>query len=245
MSASSSVKTPDPPRRIGVLGGMGPEATAHFLLRVAMLTDADDDVDHVPIIADSNTGVPSRIKALIDGTGENPAPVLELMAQKLVGYGATALAMPCNTAHAFASQIRASVSVPFIDMIEAASAEAAMAVPSSPVGLLASPAVRTTRLFDEALEKLGCRLIYPADDAALLSAIRKIKRNGRDPDARSILADEANALREAGAQAIILGCTEFSLNADAVGTAVIVVDTIDALARATIGFAGAKLKSPL
>lgn len=84
---------------------MGPEATMLLMARVVAMTAAGDDRDHVPMVIDNNTQVPSRIKALIENTGDDPGPVLASMARKLEAYGAEALAMPCNTAHHYASVI--------------------------------------------------------------------------------------------------------------------------------------------
>ncbi|HAC49643.1 MAG TPA: aspartate racemase, partial [Sulfitobacter sp.] len=92
---------------VGVLGGMGPEATILLQQRVLGTVNAQDDADHLPLLIDMNPQVPSRIAHLIEGTGEDPAPVLAAMAQRLERAGATALAMPCNTAHHYAPAIEA------------------------------------------------------------------------------------------------------------------------------------------
>ena len=107
-------------RRVGILGGMGPEATILVMQKVLQAVRAADDSDHVPLIVDQNTQVPSRIRHLVERTGADPAPVLADMARRLVFGGAEALAMPCNTAHYYAPAIRAAVAVPFLDMIELA-----------------------------------------------------------------------------------------------------------------------------
>ena len=86
-------------RRIGVLGGMGPEATVALLQRVQGGVLARDDADHVPLLVDLNPQVPSRIKHLIEKTGPNPGPVIADMAARLETAGAEALILPCNTAH--------------------------------------------------------------------------------------------------------------------------------------------------
>jgi hypothetical protein len=105
------------PRRVGILGGMGPEATVLLMSRLIEATPAADDSDHVPLIVDQNPQVPSRIARLLEGRGADPAPVLADMARRLEATGAEALAMPCNTAHYYAPAIRAAVGIPLIDMI--------------------------------------------------------------------------------------------------------------------------------
>ena len=167
------------PRRIGILGGMGPEATVLLMSRLIVATPAQDDADHIPLIVDMNTQVPSRIAALIEGGGTDPAPVLAAMAKRLEAAGAEALAMPCNTAHHYAPAIRAAATIPFLDMVTLSAAQAASrAGPGGRVGILASPAVRLTKLFDAALARYGTEAIYPADQNAMLAAIREIKRQG-------------------------------------------------------------------
>ena len=90
-------------RRIGVLGGMGVEATLELMKPVHSATEAADDQDHVPIVVDMNPQVPSRILHFIAENGPDPGLVLEQMARRLKQASAEVLAMPCNTAHLYAS----------------------------------------------------------------------------------------------------------------------------------------------
>ena len=86
---------------VGILGGMGPEATVELMRRVIELTPANDDCDHIRMLVDNNPKVPSRIKALLEGNKESPLPVLIDMALGLEKSGADFLVMPCHTAHAY------------------------------------------------------------------------------------------------------------------------------------------------
>ncbi len=233
------------PRKIGVLGGMGPEATVLLMSRVIARTQAQDDSDHVPMIVDNNTQVPSRIKALIEKTGEDPGPVLAAMARRLEAAGAEALVMPCNTAHHYASVIRSAASVPFLDMIELTSDRAARELePGDMVGFLASPAVRITALYDQPVKTRGLKTAYAPDEAVMLATIRSIKSRGDHPEARSALRSMAEGLVRAGARAIIIACSEFSIIADALA-GMGAIDSIDVLADTTVDFAcGAKVLIP-
>ena len=225
-----------PPRRVGVLGGMGPEATVLLLQRVIARTPAADDCDHVPMLVDMNTQVPSRIRALIEGTGEDPGPVLAGMARRLEAMGAEALAMPCNTAHNYAGVIRAAATVPFLDMVEGTAASLARAGVRR-IGLVASPAVRMTGVFERALRPHGIETLYPAAEAPMLAAIRAVKA-GRDLEhARATLREAGDALLATGAQCLVVGCSEFSLIADALRPTERVVDSLDVLADAVVAFA--------
>lgn len=227
-------------RPIGILGGMGPEATVLLMQKIIAATPARDDADHLPLIVDLNPQVPSRIRHLIERTGPDPAPVLAAMARRLQAAGCAALAMPCNTAHAYAGAIRAAVTIPLIDMV-ALSVEraAALAGPGGRVGLLASPAVRRTGLFDAPMAAAGLTPVYPDDQDSLLAAIRLIKAEGACPAARQHLLRASQLLHEAGAQVQVVACTEFSLIPDAVVPEARTFDTLDQLVSGIIAFAAA------
>ncbi len=229
-------------RRVGILGGMGPEATILVMQKVLTAVQASDDADHVPLIVDQNPQVPSRIQHLIEGTGTDPGPVLAAMAQRLEAGGAEALAMPCNTAHYYAPAIAAAVNIPFLNMIELSAERAqALAGQEGLVGILASPAVRKVGLFDEPLKRRGLKPVYPDDDMAmqLLSAIRLVKAKGPCPEARDILTAASRQIASQGANVQMIACTEFSLMADAAQDAN-VFDTLDCLVEAIVRFAGAR-----
>jgi len=221
-------------RRVGILGGMGPEATVLLMQRVIERTEVADDQDHVPMLVDNNPQVPSRVKALVEGTGEDPGPVLAAMARGLEAGGAEALAMPCNTAHHYAPAIREAASIPFIDMIEAASDRLAE-TGAQRVGVLASPAVRLTGLYDAPLAARGMTPVHPDADAALLLAMRdvKVRRHGA---ARDALAGIATGLAVRGADALLVACTEFSIVAEPARNMLPLVDAIDVLAEKVVAF---------
>jgi len=221
------------PKRIGILGGMGPEATVLLMQRVIAATPARDDADHIPLLVDMNPQVPSRIARLIEGRGADPGPVLAEMARRLEAGGATALAMPCNTAHHYAPEIRAAVDVPFIDMVALAVARAAERLgPGGKLGLLGSPALRRIGLFDRACAEAGLTLLHPRDEDALLAAIRAIKARGPDEDSRAALRAASADLARRGATLQLVACTEFSLIAGALAPEAEGIDTLDLLVAA-------------
>ncbi len=232
-------------RRIGILGGMGPEATVLLMSRIIARTPADDDSDHVPLLVDNNTQVPSRIKALIEKTGEDPGPVLIDMARRLEAVGVAALAMPCNTAHHYASRIRAAVSIPFLDMIELSADAVAGAGRASSgsgqrrIGILASPAVRITGIFDRACAARDLETVYPSDQDSLLACIRAVKTSGGQAEVRELLRNAALELREEGIGVFLVACSELSIINDAIPEDLPMIDTIDVLADAVVRFASA------
>lgn len=221
-------------KTIGVLGGMGPEATILMMSRLLAATPAGDDADHIPLLVDSNTQVPSRIAHLIDKTGEDPTPVLIGMAQKLAASGADLLAMPCNTAHSYYPAIAAAVNIPVLNMVELTASAVARAHPDGPVGILASPAVELTGVFAQALAAHGRDVVYPADRARILSAIRTLKA-GQSELALPILREAAAELSSAGARVAVIGCSEFSIIAPQLSRAQLaLIDSLDVLVEACV-----------
>jgi aspartate racemase len=225
-------------RTVGILGGMGPEATVLLMQKIIAAVPARDDADHVPLIVDQNCQVPSRIAHLIERTGPDPAPVLAAMARRLEAAGAEALAMPCNTAHHYADSVRQAVAIPFLDMVAASARGAREAAGDGAViGLLASPAVAQVGLFDRALAAQGLRVIHPEDSAAMLAAIRSIKARGPNPQARTAVQAASASLLANGAQVQLIACTEFSLITDALASEARGIDTLDELVAEIVGFA--------
>jgi len=217
---------------------MGPEATILLQRKLLAAVPARDDADHVPLMIDMNPQVPSRIAHLIEGTGESPAPVLAAMAARLEGMGATALAMPCNTAHHYAQAIRAAARIPFLDMVSLSAAACARAAPpDGRIGMLASPAVRRTGLFEPALAARGLCPVWPEDGDALLASIRAIKARGASAEAAAGLRAASAALLERGVAVQLVACTEFSLALAHLPREVAALDTLDALTAAIVGHA--------
>jgi aspartate racemase len=215
---------------VGILGGMGPDATVELMRRIIRSTPAADDADHIRMLVDNNPKVPSRIKALIEGTGDDPGPVLVAMARGLETAGADFLAIACNTAHYYLPLLRAAVSIPILDMIGLTIARVQALGPARQVGLLASPAVRRTGLFDGPCQQAGLSLLHPAADdlSEILRIIRAVKARDLGAKIRRYYQDVAGRLIESGADTLIVACTELS----ALGLhclTVPVTDTMDAL----------------
>lgn len=168
----------------------------------------------------------------------DPAPVLVEMAKRLEAAGADVLAMPCNTAHAFADEIEQASEVPFLHMPRLAAAEVASRVaPGGCVGILASPATEKIKLFTNSLAPFGLSVCYPGEQEPLLDAIKQIKAKGVTAQAVEALRENARWLERNGAQAIMIGCSEFSLLSDKIIASVPVIDTLDVLTRHLAMFA--------
>ncbi|MDY0163562.1 aspartate/glutamate racemase family protein [Desulfobotulus sp.] len=226
---------------VGIIGGMGPEATVDLMGRVIRATPAKDDRDHIRMLVDNNPKVPSRIRALIEGTGESPAPCLREMARKLEGWGADFLAMPCNTAHYYYKEVREAVAIPVLDMI-ALSVDAALACKRDlkQVGLLASTAVLNLGLYEKAFAEKGVNLLAPPSGVQdpLMAAIRTIKTSVYGDEVRAALQAAGDSLVHKGAELLLVACTELSIISEGLEARVPMLDASQILAEAIVKKAG-------
>ncbi|MFU8778210.1 MAG: aspartate/glutamate racemase family protein [Roseovarius sp.] len=223
-------------KTVGILGGMGPEATILLMQKLLAAVPARDDSDHIPLIVHQNPQVPSRIKALIEGTGEDPGPVLARMARDLHAAGAQGLAMPCNTAHHYAPAVVEATPLPFLNMLEL-TAEALATQGARRIGMLASPATRLAGVFATPFATHGLTPIFLSDDSNLLAIIRAVKAGAALKALKPRLAQEAGALLAQGADHLLVACTELSLMTDALPAATPHTDSLDCLTQAIAEFA--------
>ncbi len=224
---------------VGILGGIGPQATVDLMQRVIDLTPARDDCDHIRMIVDNDPSVPSRIAALIEKTGPSPAPHLQRMARGLIAQGADFLAMPCNTAHHYLDDIRAAAGpVPMLDMV-ALTADRLKALPEAPrrIGLLASTAVRIVGLYDRAFEARGMASVFPRRQDAVLDVIRRVKAGKMGAAEKAEIGSAIADLRDQGADAIAIACTEISALNPARDDDFSIIDALDVLAETIVIFA--------
>lgn len=175
-------------RTIGILGGMGPLATAEFYRRIVLRTPARYDQEHLHVVIDADPAVPDRTTALL-GQGPDPTPHLVAAARRLEAAGVDFLVVPCNTAHAFLPNVQAAIAVPILDMIDEVAAEVARRCPpETPVGLLATAGTIASRLYERGLSRDQLHPVVPDNDRQqlLTAAIGRVKRG---------LLDERTALQ--------------------------------------------------
>lgn len=230
---------------VGVLGGMGPDATVDFFAKLVAATPAAREQEHLRVLIDNDPGVPDR-SAAIAGTGPSPAPRLAAMARGLIAQGAEVLAMPCNTAHAWADAIVAAAGdVPFLDLIGTTVAATRARLPGvRAVGLLATDGTLAAGLYDRAYAADGVRALAPdpEDQRRAMAAIYAVKRGGDLVAAAADLRAVAARLAAAGAEAVVAACTEVPLllhDGDVVvdGCSLPVIASTDALVARTVAVA--------
>jgi aspartate racemase len=213
---------------------MGPEATLDLMRRVLAKTPAQGDQDHIHLIVESNPQIPSRIAHLIEGTGADPTPELIRIAVNLQRAGAEALAIPCNTAHAYAHSIRRAVSIPLLDMVQLSADQIASSRHVARVGLLASSAVLATELYAKAFAGHGITVVHPDRQDEVMSLIKAVKCGETGSDVQTALARIALELANQ-ADVLLIGCSELSVIA--AGVTAPFVDSLDVQAQAIVSFA--------
>jgi len=198
---------------VGIIGGMGPEATVDLMQRIIRLTPALDDIDHIRCIVDNNPKVPSRIKAIIEGTGEDPGTVMADMGRGLEAAGVDFLVIACNTAHHYYSAVAGAVSIPVINMVVLVTDHIHKHFPEvKKAGLLASPAVKMTGLYAREFKRFNLQEVWPAPgaQALLFDVIKRVKKGDTGSRVRQDYKSVCSALKKKGAEVAIVACTELS-----------------------------------
>jgi len=198
---------------VGILGGMGPEATADLFRRIIRATPAKRDQDHVRVIIDSNPKIPDRTAAIISG-GPSPLPEMAKTAKNLEKAGADFIIIPCNTAHYYYEELKKNVGIPILNMVKLTAQTIREKFPNvKKVGLIGTTGTVKARIYDKALERNKVEVIYPPEELQdkVMEAIYNNIKAGRILEGKETIVKVANHLVEKGAEMIICGCTEVSL----------------------------------
>lgn len=238
---------PERPRhqfKLGVLGGVGPAATVDFMHKLVSLTQAARDQDHIKVIVEQNPQIPDRTANLI-GSGEDPTIAMLATCRRLEANGADAVAIPCNTAHAFVGRIQSQLGIPIVNMLSEVVAFVRTRMPEvSRLGLLATSGTVASGVYREIVEPAGMTLLVPDEtvQARVMASIygdRGVKAGHTSGECSEHLRAAIEHLRERGAEAIILGCTELPLiELDAaLRRSIALLDPTEILARSCVELA--------
>jgi len=205
------METKDTKATLGILGGLGPLASAYFYELIITHTDALRDQDHIDIILSSRASTPDRTDYILGRSDENPLPVMIRDAQALVRFGADAIVIPCNTAHYFIDEVRRAVGVPVPSIIT----ETVLHLKNlgyKKAAILATSGTISAGSYQQELERFDMEYVLPdAEGEKLLMNIIY-----EDVKAGGCLSTEklyrvTNPMFAAGCDCVILGCTELSL----------------------------------
>ena len=233
-------------KTIGIIGGMGSEATYDLFRSIVDQTRASKDGDHLPIIIYNNPSIPDRSDFIL-GTGPDPVPFLVESARKLESWGVDFLVMPCNTAHYFIEDIRKTVSIPLINMIEESANQVKEIHPEVlSLGLVSTLGTYKTKIYSKFYKQKGLEIMFP-DEQHRQSIMNAIYGNqgikaGYKKEAAEPVQLAVNQLLDSGAQAIVTGCTEISLILDYLKIPVPIINPTRILARKSIMMAGGEIR---
>ena len=225
--------------KLGVIGGMGPEATAFFYEEVIKHTDASRDQEHLDMVIISQASMPDRTHAILTGNDTRLLEVMREDAQALETLGCTCIAIPCNTSHYVYDQIQSFTSVPVIHMPREAVREAVRARGARRVGIMGTDGTVRSGVYARECEAAGVECVTPSPErqADVMSIIYENVKAGHPADMGkfSLVVDE---LVRRGCDTIILACTELSVARRRQGAPEICLDAMDVLVRVSIERSG-------
>lgn len=228
--------------RLGVLGGMGPQATQVFYQRVLDRTDAVRDQEHLSALIFSDTEMPDRTRAILSGHGEEVYDRLLRDAKLLEAAGCTCLAIPCNTSHYFADQLQGELHIPLLHMPRLA-ARRAGELGRKRMAILATEGTVKTGVYQKECVALKLETWSPDEKTqALVTSIiyDEIKRG--EQGSREKFAAIDRSVRAAGCDGAFLGCTELSVYRQCHSLPEFYLDAMDLLAEAAVVQCGKRLR---
>ena len=229
-------------KTLGVIGGMGPAATAYFMDLVVRMTKADTDQEHLDVIVCHIPSIPDRTGYILDNRKENPLPAIVSYGKKLGEFGAGEIAIPCITAHYFYKTLCSEIPVPIVNAVE----ETVTHLKKNGirrVGVMATSGTLHAGVFQKELERQGLEPVLPLAQRQkdVMDLIYKDIKSGRpgDMDRFRRVTEE---LRACGAEVIILGCTELSIIKRDADIGPGFIDTLEVLAKKSIECCGGAVR---
>lgn len=227
---------------IGVIGGMGPIATSHFMELVIRMTDAKVDQEHLDMIIYNIPSIPDRTEFILDPSKPDPVPEIIRIGHMLERAGADYLCMPCITAHSFMDRLKREFSRPFINIVEE-TANYLYREGIRKAGIMATDGTVRSGLFQKAFEAYNIESCLPSEKRQMdvMHIIYQNVKANLPVELDRFQAVETE-LKETGAEAIILGCTELSLvkRDDPIGSGFL--DGMEVLAQRAVKLCGCKVK---
>ena len=229
--------------KLGVLGGMGPQATQVFYQCVLDRTDASSDQEHLPTLILSDTLMPDRTQAILSGNTEPVYQRLLKDAKLLESCGCTAIAIPCNTSHYFVDRLQQEIHTPIIHMIRE-TARCLLQQGKHRPGILATDGTIQSGLYQKECQALGLDAVAPDPEIqkVVMSVIYdEIKRGERGSREKFLIIDRA--LRAMGCDCAILACTELSVFRTYHALPPFYVDAMQVLAELAVVRCGKQLRN--
>lgn len=229
--------------RLGVIGGLGPMATAYYLELMIRMTDAKRDQEHPEIIILNIPSIPDRTAYILGSAAESPLPAMVELGKSLKNLGASVVATPCITAHYFHEDLQAGIGLPLIHGIRC-TAQTLRNAGVHKVGLMATDGTVQSGIFQRQVEELGMELVLPDEEGqrGVMTLIYDQVKAGLEPD-MALFAAIREELRGKGAQAVVLGCTELSLLKKVQDLGSGILDALEVLAKESVLACGKQVRA--
>lgn len=229
-------------KKLGVIGGMGPEATSFFYARVIARTKAECDQEHIDMVILSHATMPDRTQAILSGAKDEFLTAIKKDTSALEMLGVSNIAIPCNTSHYFLDEIQASTKVPVINMIEESVRAVIAEYPKTKkIGIMGTDGTIKSGIYDRVCQKYGVASAIPPEKIQknVMSLIYDDIKTGKTGDTKKF--DQAyNSLMKQECDAIILACTELSVFKEYNRVPENCIDAMDILVKESILRSGAE-----
>ena len=225
---------------LGIIGGMGPMASALFYDMISSKTDASCDQENLNLILLSHAGMPDRTRAILS----NDEAQIEEVRSKLLAdaiflqnAGCTAIAVTCNTAHYFVNMIEDELDIPFIHLIRETAEAVASEFGARKVAVLATDGTIETRLYQDELSKRGVIAFTPKAEvqALVMHEIYECIKSGKPAD-EEIWQKIEEYVKAEGCEAAVLACTELSVVRKELSLGSFYFDPMDIMAESCLDF---------
>ncbi|WP_298580019.1 aspartate/glutamate racemase family protein [uncultured Olegusella sp.] len=223
---------------LGILGGVGPLATACFMEMIINKTHAQCDQDNIPMIIYNDPQIPDRTAYILGKSDTNPVPEMIKMARKLEKSGVDYIAIPCNTAHYFYEEIQRATALPVLNIMQLTAQDIAHHSVNNKVGLMATEGTAKSKVFQNFFNSAHLETILPNDQeqAIITFLIYDCVKSGKPANIQAFL-DVAHALHERGCGTVVVGCTELSVIYQQLEQRPdYLVDSLDILANACVEY---------
>ncbi|HHF98571.1 MAG TPA: amino acid racemase [Candidatus Aerophobetes bacterium] len=223
-------------KTIGIIGGMGPEATLDLFYKIIKNTPAKKDQEHIHLIIDNYPQIPDRTQFIL-GKGDNPLPYLLKSAKLLENAGADAICMPCNTAHFFVEDIRKNINVPFISIVESVLKDIKENYTNvERIGLLASEGTIAGKVYHRIFEKEGYTIVVPEKNIQkkIMDVIYSVKA-GKIKEKVKLMQECIDKISNK-ADILVAACTEIPILIPHIESKIPVIDATISLAKSVVEF---------
>jgi len=196
-------------KRLGILGGMGPAASAEYVTRLISQTQANCDQEHIPFVLWNEPRTPDRSTSLRNGD-DKPLPFLLQGIQVLKAVGCNLIVIPCNTAHFWYDEL-IKLKVPIVHIVDSVALELCNAEVTGTIGIMGTQATIELGLYQDRLTDWNC--IVPSQDEMdnIVQPAIDLVKAGDMVKSHTMLMSVVDSLIARGAQAVVLGCTEIPL----------------------------------